>query len=112
ELLFDDVFVTSKQASTLTVIVNEFIANSVKHAFPHGRRGSVIVRGRQISDSAVEVVLTDDGVGSAVAPTDRSPGAGLGLKIIAASVAQLGGELDRDSTDRGTRMTVTFSLQA
>jgi two-component sensor histidine kinase len=48
----------------------------------------------------VEVVLADDGVGSAVAPTDRS-GAGLGLKIIAASVAQLGGEFDRDATDRG-----------
>ncbi len=51
-----------KSAMNLGLVVNELVTNSLKHAFPDGRRGSVELALRR-SDGHIELVISDDGIG-------------------------------------------------
>jgi signal transduction histidine kinase len=101
------------------VLTNLFL-NSVIHAFPDGRAGSVIVEARQVRDD-VDIFVSDDGVGMtdeiqrrALDPfftTRRNEGGtGLGLHIIFNLVTQqLGGRLNFESRlGWGTRFRITI----
>jgi signal transduction histidine kinase len=101
------------------VLTNLFL-NSVVHAFPEGRAGSVIVEARQVRED-VDIFVSDDGVGMsediqrrALDPfftTRRNEGGtGLGLHIIFNLVTQqLGGRLTFESRlGWGTRFRITI----
>jgi signal transduction histidine kinase len=101
------------------VLTNLFL-NSVIHAFPDGRAGSVIVEARQVRDD-VDIFVSDDGVGMseeiqrrALDPfftTRRNEGGtGLGLHIIFNLVTQqLGGRLTFESRPGwGTRFRISI----
>jgi signal transduction histidine kinase len=101
------------------VLTNLFL-NSVIHAFPDGRAGSVIVEARQVRDD-VDIFVSDDGVGMseeiqrrALDPfftTRRNEGGtGLGLHIIFNLVTQqLGGRLTFESRlGWGTRFRISI----
>jgi signal transduction histidine kinase len=101
------------------VLTNLFL-NSVIHAFPDGRAGTVIVEARQVRDD-VDIFVSDDGIGMteeiqrrAFDPfftTRRSEGGtGLGLHIIFNLVTQqLGGRLAFESRlGWGTRFRITL----
>jgi len=101
------------------VLTNLFL-NSVIHAFPDGRSGSVIVEARQVRDN-VDIFVSDDGVGMsdeiqrrALDPfftTRRNEGGtGLGLHIIFNLVTQqLGGRLTFESRlGWGTRFRINI----
>jgi signal transduction histidine kinase len=101
------------------VLTNLFL-NSVIHAFPDGRAGSVIVEARPVRDD-VDIFVSDDGVGMsdeiqrrALDPfftTRRNEGGtGLGLHIIFNLVTQqLGGRLTFESRPGwGTRFRITI----
>jgi signal transduction histidine kinase len=101
------------------VLTNLFL-NSVVHAFPEGRAGSIIVEARQVRDD-VDIFVSDDGVGMteeiqrrALDPfftTRRNEGGtGLGLHIIFNLVTQqLGGRLTFESRlGWGTRFRITL----
>jgi signal transduction histidine kinase len=104
------------------VLTNLFL-NSVIHAFPDGRAGSVIVEARQARDG-VDIFVSDDGVGMsdeiqrrALDPffTRRNEGGtGLGLHIIFNLVTQqLGGRLTFESRPGwGTRFRISIPLVA
>jgi signal transduction histidine kinase len=102
------------------VLTNLFL-NSVIHAFPDGRAGSVIVEARPVRDNDVDIFVSDDGVGMsdeiqrrALDPfftTRRNEGGtGLGLHIIFNLVTQqLGGRLTFESRlGWGTRFRITI----
>lgn len=76
----DDLSLPSQQATSLALVVNELLANSIEHAFPGRSRGQVSVVLVRLPD-ALRVEVRDDGVGlpSGFAP-DRS--ADLGLQIV------------------------------
>jgi signal transduction histidine kinase len=105
------------------VLTNLFL-NSVIHAFPDGRAGSVIVEARQSRDG-VDIFVSDDGVGMseeiqrrALDPfftTRRNEGGtGLGLHIIFNLVTQqLGGRLTFESRlGWGTRFRISIPCVA
>jgi signal transduction histidine kinase len=105
------------------VLTNLFL-NSVVHAFPNGRSGSIIVEARQLfgdSHDHVDIYVSDDGIGMtdeiqrrALDPfftTRRNEGGtGLGLHIIFNLVTQqLGGRLSFESRlGWGTRFRITI----
>jgi len=106
------------------VITNLFL-NSVTHAFPDGRAGSVTIQTRALDPKHVEVIVADDGIGmsdevrnQAFDPfftTRRSEGGtGLGLHIIHTLVTRrLGGQLTLDSElGRGTAFRLVLPRQA
>lgn len=99
--------VSPKQASALAMIVNELAANSAKHAF-HERGGSIEFVGESSDKGLYRLRCADDGqaVGE-IQPTRR---VGLGLSIIRASVAQLGGTLTSEQTAKGHRTVIEAQL--
>jgi len=101
------------------VLTNLFL-NSVIHAFPNGRTGTITVEARQVRDD-VDIFVSDDGIGMseeiqrrALDPfftTRRNEGGtGLGLHIIFNLVTQqLGGRLTFESRPGwGTRFRITI----
>lgn len=69
------------------LIMNELVTNSLKHAFPAGRRGTIRVFAKE-TDAGLELLVEDDGVGL---PEHIDPrgGASLGLDLVFTLARQL-----------------------
>ncbi len=100
--------VDSRLASSVGMIVSEFAANSLKHAFPDGRAGTIRIAMRGVEDGMAELVCADDGVGASPAAGVGKPG--LGLRIIAASVSQIGGRMQQSEAGPGLSLRIVFPL--
>lgn len=83
--------IMARLALAVATMVNEFIANSVKHAFPDGRTGQIHIAAKWSEDS-LTIELRDDGVGIDSTGTG-SRGSGLGMKVIEAAAMTLGAEM-------------------
>lgn len=100
-----DVSLSRTKAMVLSSITAELLTNSAKHAFTGA--GSVII-GLVQKDGHCIFSYSDDGRGfdaSAPAPTD-----GLGSRIIAALVAQIGATIETRSGPGGTSVTIRVPL--
>jgi len=73
------------------LILNELISNALKHAFPDGRSGSILIGGR-LRDGRVELSVQDDGVGCRE-PTEPRKHPALGMNIVNILSRQLKGTL-------------------
>jgi PAS domain S-box-containing protein len=100
------------------VLTNLFL-NSVAHAFPDGRPGTVDIQVRESGKDNVEVIFSDNGCGMSLDVRRRAfdpffttrrdqGGTGLGLHIVYSIVTnRLGGRLDLDSEPGGgTRIQI------
>ena len=101
----DDVEIDATRATPVALLVNELMTNSLKHAFPNGRRGEVKVSLRR-TDEAIELSVADDGAGSAGAP------AGFGSRLITTLARQLHGRLEQRANVVGTATSITFPATA
>jgi PAS domain S-box-containing protein len=97
-------------AIPVALIVNELVSNCMKHAFPDGRRGRILVSMREDS-GAILLSVEDNGVGF-VSEADRSRQAegGIGTELVQALSDQLHGSLERGSPSSGpgSRVSVRF----
>jgi two-component sensor histidine kinase/integral membrane sensor domain MASE1 len=92
-------------AVPLGLIAHELVSNSLKHAFPAGRGGTVRVSFRRAASGPdVELVVADDGIGAP--PGARGSGGGLGRHLVGALAGQIGARV-RHEVAAGTRVTVT-----
>lgn len=91
------------------LLISELVSNSIKHAFPDGRSGTITVTLRRDGDR-VALTVTDDGVGLP-AGLDYRQSESLGLQLVTILAEQLGATLEIDGS-QGTRVTVTFELGA
>jgi PAS domain S-box-containing protein len=102
------------------VLTNLFL-NSVAHAFPDGRAGTVDIKVRAAGNDYVEIIFADDGCGMSLDVRRRAfdpffttrrdqGGTGLGLHIVYSIVTnRMGGRLDLDSEPgRGTRVQIVL----
>jgi two-component sensor histidine kinase len=87
------------------LILNELISNSLKHAFPDGRSGSILIEGSKEGD-LIRLSVADDGVGVADTVNPRKPKS-LGLEIVNILCRQLKGALEM-VCGRGTMFRVSF----
>ena len=102
-------------AVPLGLLLNELVSNSLKHAFPGARRGSILVRLTRMQDDAMSLTVEDDGVG--LPPGfDRTSGKTLGLKLVSALGDQLQASftLENHAIDgkSGALATLIFSASA
>jgi two-component sensor histidine kinase len=92
-------------------IINELVTNSIVHAFPGERGGSVLVALREVAPDTFELVVSDDGAG--MPPDLRMDQLGtLGLYLVQTIARdQLRGSVDIVSPGRqgGTDVVVRFS---
>ena len=101
------VAVSPQQAAAVGTFLNEFILNSYKHAFPDGRKGTVVIRLAAVDQNRVELVCIDDGIGF---PSDVSrSGAGLGMKIAEVVCMELESKLDLQNGADGVIATLGFA---
>lgn len=94
--------VTPDEAIGLGLITTELVMNALKHAFPKGE-GQITVT-YESKDNAWKLSIGDDGIGlSATA----ARGEGLGTSIVESLANQLNAEITRESTERGTVVSIT-----
>jgi PAS domain S-box-containing protein len=88
------------------LIINELVTNSLKHAFPDGRKGEISLS-VQKENRILSIIFKDDGVGIPFG-FDWRNAPSLGLRLIISLVEQLNGtiELDRNS---GTTFIITLT---
>lgn len=82
----DATLVTADTSVSLGLVVTELVINCLKHAFPGGRPGRIVVRYRS-DGSGWTLRVTDNGVGPPAPGEDSS--AGLGTSIVTALAHQL-----------------------
>ena len=75
------------------LIINELITNALKHAFPEGREGEVIVRMRPLDGDGFELAVKDSGVGLPKGFDLRRKGS-LGFQIVNDLVKQIDGSIE------------------
>ncbi|PWC31069.1 AAA family ATPase [Azospirillum sp. TSO35-2] len=104
----EDVQLDLDRAVPCGLIVNELVSNALKHAFPHGRTGTVRVTLSAVDRQCVLSVL-DDGAGLPDG-YDADTVDTVGLQLVSDLTHQLHGTLRYVST-RGSEFTVTFPLK-
>jgi PAS domain S-box-containing protein len=106
-------------------VLNNLFLNSVTHAFPDGRTGTISITVREADPDHVEVLFSDDGCGMSrdikrqafnpfFTTTRHQGGTGLGLHIVHNIVTnKLGGRLHLDSEpDEGTTLRIILPREA
>jgi two-component sensor histidine kinase len=105
-------------ATSLCVLTQEFVVNSLKHAFEDDETGHIKVCLKANGTKGAELVVEDDGAGlpDSLAPDENSStdAEGLGAKIAALLTRQFGGEIVYEpakagSRRPGTRVTVRLA---
>jgi two-component sensor histidine kinase len=89
----EDTQVSPATASLFGLILNELISNSILHAFPGGRTGSIEVDIRPTGANTA-VTLRDDGIGLPV-DFDFRNSQSLGFQLLTKLVGQLKGSIDQ-----------------
>ncbi len=90
-------------AIPIGLIINELISNSVKHAFPDGRKGEIsLVIHRQ--EHTITILYKDNGIGIPE-NFDWRNAKSLGLRLVVSLVEQLQGTIEMDRT-AGTMFTI------
>ncbi|RKQ68899.1 two-component sensor histidine kinase [Litorimonas taeanensis] len=104
--------VPSHQATAIGVIISEFSANSIKHAFPEGREGEISFSIKRDSEGQLIVNCRDNGIGGT--SDDREDGGnsveGLGLKLMEASASQIGGIMEKGPVEGGYGLDLTVPI--
>jgi PAS domain S-box-containing protein len=110
ELDFEELSLTVDKAIPCGLVLNELITNSLKHAFPDGRRGTVKVILRRDGPAHAVLSVSDDGVGIP-AGVDPRNSTSLGMSLVFMLVEQLGGAVDI-RRGRGTELQARFPIEA
>ena len=108
KLIFDvgDVSLGINSAIPCGLIINELVTNSLKYAFPDGRKGEIKIKVHEI-DNEIEVVISDNGIGIPENIDFRNTGT-LGLKLVSIlAERQLRGNVNLDRKT-GTEFRIRF----
>ncbi len=96
-------------AVTCGQIVSELASNSVKHAFPDGRKGMVTVVIRHAPEGQVELSVMDNGIGLPDG-FDLATTKSMGLKLVRTLAKKIDGKI-YVNCDNGTCVSVYFKSQ-
>ncbi len=102
----DDLLLTMDTAIPCGLIINELVSNSLKYAFPGGRRGNVQIEMRQDENHQIRLEVSDDGVGLPEG-VGFSSTKSLGLRLVRTLADQLGATIEMGSGG-GARIALTF----
>jgi two-component sensor histidine kinase len=95
------------QAIPCGLILNELVTNSLRHAFPGGRQGTLQVSLDETAGGLVQLAVRDDGVGMSRLPSATSTSS-LGWQLVSLFTEQLGGVVTC-AADAGTSVRIEFS---
>jgi PAS domain S-box-containing protein len=90
------------------LIVNELLTNTLKHAFPGGKSGTVLVGLNKQGDSRAVISVKDTGIGLP-SDIDLHSTRSLGLHLVSILTEQIGGSIEIER-GAGTTFRVSFPL--
>lgn len=96
-------------AMTCGLLIHELVMNSIRHAFPAGRTGTITLAITSPGNGRVQVSVQDDGAGMPKAPASEKSSS-LGLMIVSALCADLAGNLTCPPVASGTKFVIDFPL--
>jgi PAS domain S-box-containing protein len=91
------------RAIPLGLIVNELVTNAVKYAFPGEPKGTISVTLKRFAGE-LRLTVADDGQGADPQRADS----GLGGRLVDSFARQLGGWVERVSSNKGTSVCLTL----
>ena len=97
-----DIQLGPEAAVPIGLITNEFVTNSLKHAF--GADGGAIRVTLESHGDRLHLCLQDDGRGMPTNAHGAAPGSGTGIRLIEGLAGQLGAELTWPASDAGTTL--------
>ena len=102
----DPIYLDTAEVLPLAVILNEAVTNSLKYAFPGGRRGEIYLTLGQMPGGMVQLQIRDNGVGLPAGFRDTI-GKSLGFTLITGLANQLEAYYKVEN-DRGVVITIQF----
>ena len=99
--------VDREHALPLGLLINEVVANAVKHGFTDGRAGRISIDLVALDPGRARLTISDNGVG--FDPSGHSKG--MGTRLIRGLSAQLDGDYSFEVSE-GTQFVLTFPLMA
>lgn len=102
----DETRLPSDRIMSIGLVVNEFVSNAMKHAFPPGHDGVIDISFRSVGTDHV-LRMADNGVG-VPAGFDITGNTGLGLRVMNSLAQQLRGKLAHESSGAGTVFILRF----
>ena len=97
----------SSEAVSLGLIVTELVINALKHGFPSGEEGEILVS-YDVQDTGWRLSVSDNGSGAQEA-SGEPPHTGLGTSIVEALAHQLNATVHKSSGPQGTTVSITAS---
>ncbi len=101
----DDISLDADTAIPLGLIINELVSNSIKYAFPDGRKGKIMID-LQSDNNKFTLTVSDNGVGLPE-ELDFKNTKSLGLQLVNTLAEQIGGIIEVDSK-KGTEFRIGF----
>ncbi|HCQ57578.1 MAG TPA: hypothetical protein DIU10_06710 [Sulfitobacter sp.] len=89
----------------MALIISEFAANSIKHAFPDATPGNIEID-LSLRDGRFILSCKDDGIGAENVGKRRADS--IGQTLMAAAASQLNAQVDHRLTPEGSRLSLTF----
>lgn len=106
ECAMDQLDVDIDTAVPLGLIVNELLTNTLKYAFPDGRKGTVRIKLEKNPAGMLHLEVADDGVGK----SGLTQGTGFGGQLVSLLTRQLSGSM-REEVKNGTTIYFDFNLK-
>jgi two-component sensor histidine kinase len=106
----EDVQFAADRAIIVALIINELVLNAGRYAYPDRPGGAIWVRLVAMEGKAILITVRDEGIGLP-ASFDPATSKRLGTRLITALAKQLGAELTRPASIRGTNFTLLVPLQ-
>lgn len=102
----DIIFLDLDTAVPCGLILNELMTNTLKYAFPNGRKGTIWVDLHIDADQTVNLRVADDGMGFP-SDLDVANAESLGLQLINSLTKQMDGNLEIENIN-GTAIRISF----
>jgi len=94
-------------AIPLSLIINELVTNSIKHAFPEGQTGEINIELIKTDEKTYKLTISDNGIGIPEDLELQKTGT-LGLQLVNNLTNQLDGTIKLDRT-KGTQFQIKFN---
>ncbi|MBN2545075.1 MAG: sensor histidine kinase [Spirochaetes bacterium] len=88
------------------LIINELITNSIKHAFPDGKKGEISISMKHENNSRIIMIVSDNGTGFDQ-EKNKNSSSSIGLMLVKELVRQLDGTMNI-KTETGSVYNIIF----
>jgi two-component sensor histidine kinase len=95
-------------AMPLGLIVNELLTNSLKYAFPEGKKGNIELSLRELGENNFRLKISDNGIGKVLDALAK--GTGFGSQLVDLLTRQIEGKLVQEVSN-GTTVFIDFKKQ-